>query len=146
MSQDEEMLRRLVLQLQILEGSANALQTRISYINAAITEMQIANQTLNGLMDEKSEVQVLVPIGGGSYLKARIEDTNTIIVGIGADISLEMEYNDAVTNINERLNEMEKAQNSIEQQLGQIMAQLDTHQNMAERLSAEIQQGVQGSI
>jgi hypothetical protein len=40
---------------------------------------------------------------------------------------------------------MEKAQNSIEQQLGQILAQLKSHQSIAERLSSEIQKNNSGT-
>ena len=50
MSSEEETFRRLVVELRILEGTADALQSRINLVNAALTELTIAGMTLEGLV------------------------------------------------------------------------------------------------
>jgi prefoldin alpha subunit len=113
---------------------------------SSVSELRVAKQSLEDLKGIKPGSNLLVPVGGAAFINASLGDFDKVVVGIGADVSIEMAYDDAVKDVNERLDEMEKAQGSIEQQLGQIMAQLEAHQNMAERLSAEIQGAVQGSI
>ena len=144
--QKENQLRQLVTEMRMMEGTANTLQQRLQVVLASVSELRLAKQSLGDLKDIESGSNLLVPIGGAAFIKASLRDVEKVVVGIGADVSLEMEYDDAVKDVDERLQEMEKAQTSIEQQLGQIMAQLEAHQSMAERLSAEIQQAVQGSI
>lgn len=144
--QKENQLRQLVTEMRMMEGTANTLQQRLQVVLASVSELRLAKQSLGDLKDIKSGSNLLVPVGGAAFIKASLGDIDKVVVGIGADVSLEMEYDDAVKDVDERLQEMEKAQTSIEQQLGQIMAQLEAHQSMAERLSAEIQQAVQGSI
>ena len=144
--QKENQLRQLVTEMRMMEGTVNTLQQRLQVVLASVSELRLAKQSLGDLKDIESGSNLLVPVGGAAFIKAHLGDVEKVVVGIGADVSLEMEYDDAVKDVDERLQEMEKAQTSIEQQLGQIMAQLEAHQSMAERLSAEIQQAVQGSI
>ena len=144
--QKENQLRQLVTEMRMMEGTVNTLQQRLQVVLASVSELRLAKQSLGDLKDIESGSNLLVPVGGAAFIKASLGDVDKVVVGIGADVSLEMEYDDAVKDVDERLQEMEKAQNSIEQQLGQIMAQLEAHQSVAERLSAEIQQAVQGSI
>ena len=144
--QKENQLRQLVTEMRMMEGTVNTLQQRLQVVLASVSELRLAKQSLGDLKDIESGSNLLVPVGGAAFINANLGDVEKVVVGIGADVSLEMSYDDAVKDVEERLQEMEKAQSSIEQQLGQIMAQLEAHQSMAERLSAEIQQAVQGSI
>ena len=144
--QKENQLRQLVTEMRMMEGTVNTLRQRLQVVLASVSELRLAKQSLGDLKDVESGSNLLVPVGGAAFIKANLGDVEKVVVGIGADVSLEMEYDDAVKDVDERLQEMEKAQTSIEQQLGQIMAQLEAHQSMAERLSAEIQQAVQGSV
>lgn len=146
LSQKENQLRQLITEIRLMEGTVNTLQQRLQVVLASVSELRLAKQSLDDLKDIESGSNLLVPVGGAAFIKANLGDIEKVVVGIGADISLELAYNDAVKDVDERLQEMEKAKTSIEQQLGQIMAQLEVHQTTAERLSVEIQQAVQGSI
>jgi prefoldin alpha subunit len=142
----ENQLRQLVTEMRMMEGSVNTLQQRLQIVLTSVSELRLAKQSLENLKDIETGSNLLVPVGGAAFINASLGNVEKVVVGIGADVSLEMTYDDATKDINERLGEMEKAQGSIEQQLTQIMAQLEAHQSMAERLSSEIQQAVQGSI
>ena len=130
----------------MMEGTVNTLQQRLQMLMTSVSELRLAKQSLGDLKDIESDSNLLVPIGGSAFINASLGDIEKVVVGIGADVSLEMSYDDAVKEVTERLDEMENAKTSVEQQLNQIMAQLQSHQSMAERLSSEIQQGAQGSI
>ncbi len=65
----EEELRRLSMEMRYLEQTADALQQRISMVNAALTDINYANMTLDGIEKEKESSEMLVPIGGSSYIK-----------------------------------------------------------------------------
>jgi len=82
---------------------------------------------------------ILIPIGGGTFVQGKTGDLSTVVVGIGADISVEMKIEDAIKEINNRLEEVTKAKTSVEEQLSQILQQMEIYQNVANRLSAELQ-------
>ncbi len=146
LQQKENQLRQLVTEMRMMEGTANTLQQRLQVVLASVSELRVAKQSLEDLKNIEKGNSLLVPVGGAAFINANLGELDSVVMGIGADVSVEMAYDDAVKDVTERLEEMEKAQGSIEQQLGQIMAQLEAHQSMAENLSAEVQQAVQGSI
>ncbi len=146
LQQKENQLRQLVTEMRMMEGTVNTLQQRLQVVLASVSELRVAKQSLEDLKNIKLGNNLLVPVGGAAFINATLGELDKIVMGIGADVSVEMTYEDALKDVNERLEEMEKAQGSIDQQLGQIMAQLESHQAMAENLSTNIQQGVQGSI
>jgi prefoldin alpha subunit len=130
----------------MMEGTVNTLQQRLQIVIASLSELRIAKNSLEDLKKIEPGNELLVPVGGAAFVNANLGEINKVVVGIGADVSVEMSLDDAVVDITDRLNDMDKAQKSIEQQLVQIMAQLEAHQSVAERLSTEIQNTVQGSV
>lgn len=141
----EKQLRRLVTEMRMMEGSVDALNQRLQLLTASISELRLAQGSLRDLKGIESGNPLLVPVGGGVFMDAQLGDISKVVVGIGADVSVEMNYDEAVEEIGERLQEMEQAQGAVQQQLGQILAQLESHQGMAERLSMEIQNAFQGA-
>ncbi len=141
----EKQLRRLVTEMRMMEGSADVLNQRLQLLASSISELRLAQRSLRDLKDVESGNPLLVPIGGGVFMGAQLGDISKVVVGVGADISVEMDYEKAVEDIGERLQEMEQAQGAVQQQLSQILAQLESHQGMAERLSMNIQSAVQGA-
>lgn len=146
LQQKENQLRQLLTEMRQMEGTVNILQQRFSQVLTAVSELRLAQKSLNDLKETQPDSNLLVPVGGGAFVDAKMGSTDTVIVGIGAGVSVELQYDAAVEDVSNRLSEMEKAQASIDHQLRQILAQIESHQNVAERLSAEIQTAVQGSI
>jgi prefoldin alpha subunit len=146
LQQKENKLRQIITEIRMMESTVNTLQQRLQIVTASLSELRMAKQSLEDLKDVDPENNLLVPIGGAAFINAKLGEIDKVVMGIGANVSVEMSFDDAVTDVTERIEEMEKARGSIEQQLHQIMAQLEAHQNVAERLSAEIQGAVQGSI
>lgn len=146
MSQEQEkQLRRLVSEIRMMEGTAQVLEQRLQILNATIAELRLAQGSLGDLRNVEAGSNLLVPVGGGVFMNASLGDIGRVIVGIGADVSVEMEYDKAVEDIGGRLQEMENAQESVQEQMGQVLGQLETHNRMAERLSVEIQNAIQGA-
>jgi prefoldin alpha subunit len=141
----EKQLRRLVTEMRMMEGSVDVLNQRLQLLSSSISELRLAQGSLRDLKGIESGNPLLVPVGGGVFMDAQLGDISKVVVGVGANVSVEMEYEKAIEDIGERLQEMEQAQGAVQQQLGQILAQLESHQGMAERLSMEIQNAIQGA-
>ena len=135
--QAEEELRRLSVEMRYLEQTADVLQQRIGMVNAAITDLTYANMTLDGLEKEKENAELLVPIGGSSYVKVKLADTNKVIVGMGAGVSIEKTLAEAKATLKERLDELEKTMNSAQQQFTQVAERINAGRGRLENLLAE---------
>ena len=88
-SKTEEEFRRLSVELRLLEQTAEAIQSRINMVNAVLTDLNYANMTLDSLEKEKENAEILVPVGGSSYIKAKLDNPDKLIVGMGAGVSVE---------------------------------------------------------
>jgi len=140
-SSEEETFRRLVVELRILEGTAEALQSRVNLVNAALTELMIASMTLEGLEKEKKNAPLFVPIGGGSYIKARLESANEVIVGMGANVSVERTIKEAKENLGNRISELEKTRTALGQQFTQVLEKIRDDRARLEEITAKLREG-----
>ena len=133
-AKSEEELRRLSMEMRYLEQTADALQQRISMVNAAITDISYANMTLDGIEKEKENAELFVPIGGSSYVKVKLADSNKVIIGLGSGVSIEKTLLDAKTTWKERLDELEKTMNSAQQQFSQVAERINSGRSRLETL------------
>jgi prefoldin alpha subunit len=143
MSSDEEAFQRLLTELRLLEGTADALQNRINLVSAAMTELAFASATIEGLEKEKKGAPLLVPIGGGSFIKAEVATTETMVVGIGAGVSVEMSRDEARQTAEKRIGELEKTRDNLQQQLTQVIAKMRTKRQQIDNISMRLSGGRQ---
>jgi prefoldin alpha subunit len=143
LSDDEEVLRRLILELRILEGRAGELQARLNVLNAFSNEVQLAQATLDGLKEEKSGIQVLLPVGGGSFVKAVIDKPEKVLVGVGAGISIEKKRTEAVESLQEQQDQLESARQSLQQQTVQVVQRMSEIRAQVNDLYRKVSEGTQ---
>jgi prefoldin alpha subunit len=134
----EEEFRKLTVELRLLEQTAEALQSRINMVNAVITDLTYANQTLEGLEKEEKNPELLVPIGGSSYVNAKLEDRDKVIVGMGAGVSVEKTWGEAKEIIKKRLEDLEKTRTSLQRQFAGVAGKVDEDRNKLEALATEL--------
>jgi len=135
----EDQLRRILYELQLMEGTAQVLQQRLQILTNAQAELRLSKQSINDMKELKLDTPLLVPVGGGAFIHAKTGPLDKVVVGVGADVSIEMELPKALDDVNKRLEEVEKTLASVEEQLGQVLAQMQSHQEVGNRLSTELQ-------
>jgi prefoldin alpha subunit len=138
---EEEELRRLSVEMRYLEQTAEVLQQRISMVNAAMTDITYANSTLEGLEQEKENAELLVPIGGGSYIKAKLSSSDKVIIGLGAGVSIEKPLPEAKTMLKERLDDLQKSSSAAQQQFSQIAERINSGRSRLETLLGTMREG-----
>ena len=134
----EEELRRLSVELRLLEQTAEEMQSRINMVNAIITDLNYASMTLEGIEKEKENSELFVPIGSNSYIKAKLENPDKIIVGMGAGVSIEKTLPEAKEIIKKRVENLDKTRTSLQQQLAQITDRISGDREKFENMVAEL--------
>jgi prefoldin alpha subunit len=122
-----------------MENTAQILQQRLQILTNAQIELRVSQQSLTEMKDLQPDTPILVPVGGAAFIHAKTAPLDKVIVGVGADVSVEMEYPKALEDVNKRLEEVEKTLVAVEGQLSQVLAQMQSHQEAGNRLSAELQ-------
>jgi prefoldin alpha subunit len=140
-SKGEEELRKLSVEMRFYEQTAETVQSRLNMLNAVITDLTYATMTLEGLEKEKENAELLVPIGGNSYTKAKLANPDKLIVGIGAGVSVEKTLPETKETIKKRLEELEKTRMSLQQQFAQVVDKINEDRRKFESLVAELREG-----
>ena len=134
----EDQVRRLYYELQLMEGTAQTLQQRLQVLTQAQAELNVAKQSLETIEEAEEGADILVPTGSGTFVHAKLGNPEKLIVNVGAEVLVDMTIDDAKENVQGRLEEVDKATISVSQQLEQILAQIQVHQDGVNRLSAQI--------
>lgn len=140
-SKSEEELRRLTVEMRLLEQTAETLQSRMNMVNAAATDLAYAQMALDGLEKENEKSEILVPIGGTSYVRGRLDNPDKVIVGMGAGVSVEKTRAEAKEIIKKRIEDLEKTRTSIQQQFTQVADRIGQDRERAESLVAAMREG-----
>jgi prefoldin alpha subunit len=140
-NKEEEELRKLSVEIRFLEQTAETLQQRINMVNAAMTDLTYANMSLEGIEKEKENAELLVPIGGSSYIKVKLASPDKVVVGMGAGVSIEKTLPEAKAIVKERLEELEKTMRSAQQQFAQVAQRINTGRSRVESLLATVREG-----
>lgn len=139
-SKEEEEFRRLTMELRYLEQTADAIQSRVNMVNAVIADLTYSTATLEGLEKEEENADLLVPIGGNSFVKAKLANPDKVIVGVGAGVSLEKTLPEAKEITKKRLDDLNKTRLSLQQQFTQVANKINQDREMLEAIIAKARQ------
>ena len=114
--------------------------------NAALNEMRVSSITLEGLEKEKKGAKLFVPVGGGSYVKAKLETKDTVVVGIGADVAVERSLKEAKVELEARIGELEKTRETLEKQFDQVVERIQQNRAQMEEISIKLREGEQTDV
>ena len=88
-------------------------------------------------VDYDKEVDVLFPIGGGTYVDAQAKKTSTVLFDVGAGIVIEKPSEDAIKKIQERIEDLQRTQERIASMIQQIQSEASELSEKAQRLVNE---------
>ena len=131
----------MVLESRFLEETVKEIQSRVNMTNVAITELRVSSMTLDGLEKEKKGSQLFVPIGGGSYVKAKLVTAKKVVVGVGADVAVERTLKEAKEELEARIVELEKTRETLGQQFNQVVERIQENRGRLEEVTAKLREG-----
>jgi len=142
-SPTEQELRKLNTELRYYEQTAEAMQQRINMLNATLTDLTYANMTLDSIQKEKENAEMMVPIGGSSYINVKLTKPDIVVVGMGSGVSIEKTLSEAKDIMKQRLDDVEKTRTQMQQQFTQTLERINQNRTRMESLLSTIRQGQQ---
>ena len=132
----EEELSRLVSEARMLEGVSDSLRDLIGRVQAYLAELRAAGLALENIAGREG-LEILVPIGAGSLVKASLKEADKVIVSLGADVSVEVDVDKAKEIIENRLAEAQKALNDYLARLREVERALASYRERIRSLLEE---------
>ncbi len=104
----EEQTQQLMQQMQMLETYFSDLSQREGTFLNILREAMAAIESIKSL-SQKSDSDVLVPIGMGTYIPTKISSGNKIVLNIGAGVAVEKDFPSTINYLEARIKEIEVA-------------------------------------
>jgi prefoldin alpha subunit len=104
-------------QAEIFVGQLDMLENGRMEALAAIEALEA--------MLESEDAVVLLQIGGGASVRAKVLEPDKILLSIGAEVVVERSNKDAVEYLKERLIEMEASQKRVSETLNHLQSQMN---------------------
>ncbi len=129
----EEKAQQLMQQMQMLENYFADLSQREGTLYGVLREAVAAIETIRSL-SQKSDSEALLPVGMGTFVKAKISSNEKFVLNIGAGISLEKNSTSALNYLEARIKEIEMAIQDNSAKKHDAAAQLEQGKNQINQL------------
>ncbi|HHG75187.1 MAG TPA: prefoldin subunit alpha [Persephonella sp.] len=96
-----------------------ALRAEIAVIDENIATYRTAIKTINNLRDLGKGKNILIPIGAGAQIEAKIENPDRIVVSIGSGISAELTTEEALTQIAKEIASLQALRRTLEEAIAE---------------------------
>jgi len=139
MTKDEELAKYLA-QIEQYKEQLNSLEMQSSYLQAAIADYNKAKMTLEHLGKEDKNIEILVPIGGSTFINAIATETSKVLFDIGNGVVTEKKFEDTIKRIDKRVEDLQKTQDNITSMMQQFQEEAIDISAKAQKLYSEQQE------
>ena len=136
----QQQLGELSERHQVYQYQAESIAQQINMVKLTIKDVETALATITALKGEPSGIETLVPIGFGSFVKANLVNTDTIVVGIGAGVSIEKKIDDAKSFLEKRKDELTKYYEQLNATITKLSQELQNIEKIVQKHQQSQQQ------
>ena len=137
MTESERELQQLVDALPQYENQIRYWESQLEAISNVRADIFQAQDTLNGMMDSKDGMEMLVPVGHNTSIFTNVNDLDRILIGIGSRVYMETTREDSMIRLNKRLEGLEEAGKTYQESLQKSQQDYMAVRERAEQLSSE---------
>jgi prefoldin alpha subunit len=121
---DQRELMTLQHYLKEYGQQAEIFVSQLDMLENGRMEALAAIEALEALR-ESEDATVLLQIGGGASVRAKVLEPDKILLSIGAEVIVERSNEDAVEYLKERIIEMEASQKRVSETLNHLQSQMN---------------------
>jgi len=123
MAGPEADLQTLQYYLNEYGQQAEIFSRQLEVIEQKRIESLAAIETLKSIAGDHDS-PVLLPLGGGTMVRARVADPEKILVNIGSDVIVQRTNGETITFLQEKITEMEAMEKKVAATIDQLRGQM----------------------
>jgi prefoldin alpha subunit len=117
---NEDELKQALSALELYRAQAESLAEQQQVLQISLQEYVRAKETMTNWKGTKKGDEILVPIGGNSFVFAQVRVVDKALVGIGSGVTVERPIGAAITSIDARIKELTEAQKKLGESLSTV--------------------------
>ncbi len=137
----EEDIRRLVAAYQQYQSQADAIVHQISLTQLTAEGLDRASKAVEAMNTATEGQEMLVPIGSGSFVYAKLASKDKVVLNVGAGVSIEKTTAEAKEALKARQTEVSEGS----KKLNEMLSRIDQEMQRIQTIMARYEQQAQGS-
>ncbi len=133
---NEQELRQAMAALDVYKAQLESIAENTQLIRMSLEELARAKDTLSQYQNAKEGSEMLVPIGGNSFVFASASSASKAIIGIGSGVSVEKSFPDAIATMDARAKELS---DTLSKLTNRRVALEDQANQLSQAIQSEIQ-------
>jgi prefoldin alpha subunit len=139
--ENSQNLQQQLTQYRYIEEQRNLYQSQLELVNASLANLQNTKLTLEKIKEGvKEDDDILLPIGGLVKIRAKIMDTQKILVSVGQDIVIEKSLDESISFLESIIEKQKESLKFVVEKLQNIELAL---QSMGESIQSGMRQNPQ---
>jgi len=140
----EEEIRRLLAAYQQYQAQAEAIARQLGLTQLTAEGLERALKAVEAMETAEEGTEMLVPIGSGSFIHAKLASKEKVVLNVGAGVNIEKTPAEAKESLKIRKAEVAEGSKKLNEMLGKIDQEMQRIQAIMEQFE-ESQQQHQGS-
>ena len=138
MSSLEQDLSRALAELQALERILSDLRSRVELLKSLLSEYDGALALLDELKEKGSNVNMLIPIGGGNFIQAEVKKVEDVHVSLGAGVVIRQPLKESYDLIKQRRERISMTIRSHEETIANYRQRAEELRRLVQSLYARL--------
>jgi prefoldin alpha subunit len=130
-------------ELQAIEQEKEAVKEEIQGVRDEQAAIDEAIEALSGL---ETDSVVQVPLGGGAYVRATIEDIDEVIVDLGADFAAERDQDGAAESLRSKKELLDEQIAELKTEVAELDGEADQLEQQAQQMQQQQMQQMQAQM
>ena len=115
---------QILKEYELSRNQSELYQQNLELIGGRLSELRMIDNALDEIKDTNKNNEMLVPVGGDTFIKASIIDPENVIVGVGASVAVKKTIGDAKEDIEDKIAELEKVRADHTSNLEKLISKL----------------------
>jgi prefoldin alpha subunit len=116
----EQQVQEDLIRLDAYRNQLNALLQQHQILSASRQDHGRARESLEGVDRASMDAELLLPLGGETFVRGSVDRSSPVLVGVGSGIVVEMERPKVVELLAERSVRIDQALRDLEGQMGSL--------------------------
>jgi len=138
----EEEIRRLLAAYQQYQAQSEAIAQQLGLTQMTIQGLDRAISAIDALDSAADEQEMLVPIGSGSFVFAKLASKERVVLNVGAGVSIEKPAAEARESLKVRKAEVAEASKKLSEMLNKIDGEMAKIQSVISEYETRTEQVV----
>ena len=141
---EDNELRQAIAAMESYKERVEALSRQVQVLRVSLEEVTMSADALKAFKNAKEGDDIMVPVGASSFITVKVTSNRNVVVGIGSNISVEKDIDDAIGYMDANNAEIAEALKKSAEALNEAQQALTTISNAVQQEYVNRQQAAQG--